>query len=82
MMKKQILWMFAATLTFCGASLGFVACGLDMPKETKTSFETMTVEKQDITVPIKFSARLKGPLPEWRGVLSPPLKREERKGKG
>ena len=60
MMKKQILWMFAATLTFCGASLGFVACGLDMPKETKTSFETMTVEKQDITVPMKFSARLKG----------------------
>jgi membrane fusion protein (multidrug efflux system) len=31
-----------------------------MPKETKTSFETMTVEKQDITVPMKFSARLKG----------------------
>ena len=31
-----------------------------MPKEVKTSFETMTVEKQDITVPVKFSARLKG----------------------
>jgi hypothetical protein len=27
-----------------------------MPKEKKTSFETMTVEKQDITVPVKFSA--------------------------
>ena len=60
MMKKQFLWMFAAILTLCGASLGFVACGIDMPKETKTSFETMTVEKQDITVPMKFSARLKG----------------------
>ena len=31
-----------------------------MPKETNTSFETMTVEKQDITVPVKFSAKLKG----------------------
>ena len=39
---------------------GLTACGLDMPKETKTSFETMTVEKQDIMVPVKFSAKLKG----------------------
>ena len=39
---------------------GLVACGLDIPKETKTSFETMTVKKQDITVPVKFSAKLKG----------------------
>lgn len=31
-----------------------------MPKETKSSFETMTVEKQNITVPVKFSAKLKG----------------------
>ncbi len=36
------------------------ACGLDMPKETKTSFETMTIEKTNIEVPIKFSARMKG----------------------
>ena len=42
------------------AVVGLTACGIDMPKETKTSFETMTVEKQDITVPMKFSARLKG----------------------
>ena len=42
------------------AVVGLTACGIDMPKETKTSFETMTVEKQDITVPIKFSAKLKG----------------------
>ncbi len=33
---------------------------MDIPKETKTSFETMTVKKQDITVPVKFSAKLKG----------------------
>jgi len=36
------------------------ACGLDMPKETKSSFETMTVEKKDIVVPIKYSAKMKG----------------------
>lgn len=39
---------------------GLTACGFDMPKETKTSFETITVEKQNITVPVKFSAKLKG----------------------
>ena len=36
------------------------ACGIDMPKEVKTSYETMTVKKQDIIVPVKFSAKLKG----------------------
>lgn len=36
------------------------SCGVDMPKETKSSFETMTVEKQNFTVPVKFSAKLKG----------------------
>ena len=39
---------------------GMTACGIDMPKETQTSFETMTIKKQDIEVPLKFSARLKG----------------------
>ena len=36
------------------------ACGLDMPKEVQTSYETMTVNKQDITIPMKFSAKMKG----------------------
>lgn len=36
------------------------ACGLDIPKEKQTSFETMTVSKQDITMPMKFSAKMKG----------------------
>ena len=36
------------------------ACGLDLPKEVNTSFETMTVEKKDIMIPLKFSAKLKG----------------------
>ena len=46
----SILWM----------AIGVASCGLDMPKEVKTSFETMNVKKQDITIPMKFSARLKG----------------------
>ena len=41
-------------------AMGLTACGIDMPKETKTSYESMTVKKQDITVPLKFSAKLKG----------------------
>ncbi|MBO4565492.1 MAG: efflux RND transporter periplasmic adaptor subunit [Bacteroidaceae bacterium] len=60
MMKKQFLLMIATVLIPCGILFGLSACGIDMPKETKTSFETMTVEKQDIIVPVKFSARLKG----------------------
>ena len=39
---------------------GFGSCNLNMPKEKNTSFETLTVEKQDITVPVKYSARMKG----------------------
>ena len=37
-----------------------VACGLDIPKETSSSFETMVIKKTDITVPMKFSAKMKG----------------------
>ncbi len=43
-----------------GILVGLVSCGLDMPKETQSSFETMTVEKSDIELPYKFSARMKG----------------------
>ena len=43
-----------------GVAAVLVACGLDMPKETQSSFETMTVKKSDIELPYKFSARMKG----------------------
>ena len=56
-MRKRNALMWAVMI---GTAVGLTACGLDMPKETKTSFETMTVEKNDITVPMKFSAKLKG----------------------
>ena len=59
-MKKQFLLVIATVLPLLGIIIGLSACGIDMPKETKTSFETMTVEKQDITVPLKFSAKLEG----------------------
>lgn len=36
------------------------ACGLDIPKEKQTSFETITVKKSDVELPMKFSAKLKG----------------------
>ena len=55
MKKNGMKWVWLLV-----AAIGLSACGLDMPKETKTSFETMTVKKQDFTVPVKFSARLKG----------------------
>ena len=54
--KKSLIW----AVMIGTAVVGLTACGIDMPKETKTSFETMTVQKQDITVPLKFSAKLKG----------------------
>ena len=55
-MRKTMIWVVKIGTVVSGLT----ACGLDLPKETKTSFETMTVEKQDITVPVKFSAKLKG----------------------
>ena len=50
----------AQTLLFCMAIVGLTSCGIDMPKEVPSSFETMTVKKQDITMPMKFSAKMKG----------------------
>jgi membrane fusion protein (multidrug efflux system) len=48
-----------ATLVLCTIA-GLVSCGVNMPKETQSSFETMTVKKSDIELPYKFSARMKG----------------------
>ncbi len=57
MKKKNALTWAVATVT---TIFGLTACGLDMPKETQSSFETMTVKKTDIELPYKFSARMKG----------------------
>ena len=41
-------------------SVMLVSCGYNAPKETPSSYETMTVKKSDIELPYKFSARMKG----------------------
>lgn len=51
-MKKLISLAVAVVL--------LTACGIDMPKSTPSSYETMTVSKRDITLPIKFSAKMRG----------------------
>ena len=55
MRMKSIKWTL-----MLGTIAGLVSCGIDMPKETQSSFETMTVKKSDIELPYKFSARMKG----------------------
>ncbi len=42
------------------AAFALASCGVDMPKATNSSFETMTVKTTDIELPYKFSARMKG----------------------
>lgn len=49
--KLSVLFVLAVCLT---------TCGVDVPKETPSSFETMTVSRTDIEIPIKFSAKMKG----------------------
>lgn len=56
MKKHSIESIFLLGLMTCGLA----SCNLNIPQEVHTSYETMTVEKQDIVVPIKFSAKLKG----------------------
>ena len=55
-MRKKSL---KVTLTL-GIVAGLASCGVDEPKLVNSSFETMTVQKSDIELPYKFSARMKG----------------------
>lgn len=57
-MKKRSALMGAITLCMVVSIL--TSCGLDIPKETPSSFETLAVEESDIVLPMKFSAKLKG----------------------
>lgn len=45
---------------FFAVSVLLTACGVEMPKAVQTSFPTMTISKSDITLPLKYSATLKG----------------------
>ena len=51
-MKKQFI--------FLAVSLVLAACGGETAKFTQTSFPTMTISKSDISIPLKYSATLKG----------------------
>ena len=55
-MTKNNLFMWACALSVAALS----SCGIEEPKMTESSFETMTVKKSDIELPYKFSARMKG----------------------
>ena len=52
----------ALKLTFALGALvgGMTSCGNNVPQVVPTSYETVTIEKSDITVPMKFSAKLNG----------------------
>jgi len=54
--KNSKTWAVVIATAFSG----LVSCNLDIPTETQTSFETMTIQKSDIELPYKFSARMKG----------------------
>ena len=57
-MKKRNAFMWAMVI---GTTIsGLTACNIDMTKEKQSSFETMTIQKSDIELPYKFSARMKG----------------------
>ncbi len=56
-LKAKSIWKWASMLMVV-AIMG--SCGVDIPKETQSSFETMTVKKTDIEVPVKYSAKMKG----------------------
>ena len=56
-MKKNVM---KHVMVLGSAAMLLAACGLDIPQEEQTSYETVTIKKEDITVPIKFSAKLKG----------------------
>lgn len=51
-MKKLIIFAVSAVM--------LTACGIEVPKAVNTSFPTMTISKRDVTVPLKYSATLKG----------------------
>lgn len=42
------------------AVASMTACSMDVPKDIPTSYETMTISKSNITLPLKYSATLKG----------------------
>ena len=40
-------------------AMSMATCKVDIPKETESSFETMTITVSDIELPVKFSAKMR-----------------------
>ena len=59
-MKEYMKTEFTKVLSLLGVAVVMLSCGIDMPKSTPSSYETMTVEKSDIVLPMKFSAKMRG----------------------
>ena len=59
-MKKRRIHLNVAIIMVVIFTLSLISCGVNLPKETQSSYETMTVKKSDIELPYKFSARMKG----------------------
>lgn len=57
MLKVNRFWKWVSFIVIFAV---LDSCGVDIPKEKPSSFETMTVQKADIEVPVKFSAKMKG----------------------
>lgn len=57
-MKKN--FNFLCTLYVVTLSFILAACGGKLPTVTQTSYETLKVEKSDLTIPLRYSATLKG----------------------
>lgn len=56
MNKKCFGWALCLGMTISCVT----SCTINEPQLVLSSFETMTVKKQDVTIPVKFSARLNG----------------------
>lgn len=56
-MERNTMWQWFCLLLVLAI---LNSCGVDIPKEKQSSFETMVVQKTDIEVPMKFSAKMKG----------------------
>ena len=52
-MRYKLFFLLAAAVMLAG-------CGGEVPKTVQTSYETLTISKSDISVPLKYSATLKG----------------------
>lgn len=59
-MKGYMKTEFTKVFSLLGVAAVMLSCGIDMPKSTPSSYETMTVEKSDIVLPMKFSAKMRG----------------------